>query len=199
MAGDGIAASTFHDMFNEALADAMAEGGGVGLAGQIVAQLGGPGAAPGPGAVPPAMVLRAYAGPLTVAPVLGTLTSGEGIRHDPGDGKLRQHNGLDIAVPMGTPVRAAGGGTVSRAGVAGGYGNLVVVDHGGGLETRYAHLSHIDVRVGDPIAPGMVVGEVGSTGRSLGPHLHFEVRRDGEVMDPLAEMPELDQALKHRR
>jgi murein DD-endopeptidase MepM/ murein hydrolase activator NlpD len=75
---------------------------------------------------------------------------------------------------------------VTRSGWVGAYGYLVVLDHGGGWETRYAHLSRIDVRVGERVAQGAVVGLVGSTGASTGPHLHFEVRRDGLALDPLA-------------
>jgi murein DD-endopeptidase MepM/ murein hydrolase activator NlpD len=98
----------------------------------------------------------------------------------------RFHGGIDIAAPTGTPVRATRGGVVTRAGWVGAYGFLVVVDHGAGWETRYAHLSRIDVVVGQRLAQAAVVGLVGSTGASTGPHLHFEVRREGQALDPLA-------------
>ncbi len=98
----------------------------------------------------------------------------------------RFHGGIDIAAPTGTPVRSARGGVVTRAGWVGAYGFLVIVDHGAGWETRYAHLSRIDVTVGQRLAQGAVVGLVGSTGASTGPHLHFEVRREGQALDPLA-------------
>jgi murein DD-endopeptidase MepM/ murein hydrolase activator NlpD len=98
----------------------------------------------------------------------------------------RFHGGIDIAAPTGTPVRSARGGVVTRAGWVGAYGFLVIVDHGGGWETRYAHLSRIDVTVGQRLAQSAIVGLVGSTGASTGPHLHFEVRREGLALDPLA-------------
>jgi murein DD-endopeptidase MepM/ murein hydrolase activator NlpD len=98
----------------------------------------------------------------------------------------RFHGGIDIVAPTGTPVRSARGGVVTRAGWVGAYGFLVIVDHGGGWETRYAHLSRIDVSVGQRLAQSAVVGLVGSTGASTGPHLHFEVRREGQALDPLA-------------
>jgi murein DD-endopeptidase MepM/ murein hydrolase activator NlpD len=83
-------------------------------------------------------------------------------------------------------VAAARGGVVTRAGWVGAYGYLVVLDHGGGWETRYAHLSRIDVHLGERLPQGATVGLVGSTGASTGPHLHFEVRREGQALDPLA-------------
>ena len=98
----------------------------------------------------------------------------------------RFHGGIDIAAPTGTPVRSARGGVVTRAGWVGAYGFMVIVDHGGGWETRYAHLSRIDVTIGQRLAQGATVGLVGSTGASTGPHLHFEVRREGQALDPLA-------------
>ncbi len=120
-----------------------------------------------------------------VWPLEGRISSRFGWRNISVAGN-RFHAGIDIAAPSGTPVRAARGGVVSRAGWVGAYGFLVVLDHGGGWETRYAHLSRIDVRVGERVAQGTVVGLVGSTGASTGPHLHFEVRRDGQALDPLA-------------
>lgn len=118
-------------------------------------------------------------------PLEGRISSGFGWRSISVAGN-RFHGGIDIAAPSATPVRAARGGVVTRAGWVGAYGYLVVLDHGGGWETRYAHLSRIDVRVGERVAQGAAVGLVGSTGASTGPHLHFEVRRDGQALDPLA-------------
>lgn len=120
-----------------------------------------------------------------VWPLEGRISSGFGWRTISVAGN-RFHGGIDIAAPSATPVRAARGGVVTRAGWVGAYGYLVVLDHGGGWQTRYAHLSRIDVRVGERVAQGTVVGLVGSTGASTGPHLHFEVRRDGQALDPLA-------------
>ncbi|MFT5563505.1 MAG: murein DD-endopeptidase MepM/ murein hydrolase activator NlpD [Myxococcota bacterium] len=121
----------------------------------------------------------------TVSPVEGVVSSSFGPRVHPITGKHRDHDGLDIAAPTGTSVRAITDGTVVRAEDAGGYGLLVEVDHGNGVITRYAHLSSIDVEVGQRLGVGGHLGAVGSTGRSTGPHLHVEVRVDGEPLDPV--------------
>lgn len=112
-------------------------------------------------------------------PVQGVLTSRFGPRWG------RMHEGIDISASTGTPIAASGGGTVIVAGPQGGYGNLVVVDHGGGLSTAYAHQSRIAVSVGQSVGRGSILGYVGSTGNSTGPHLHFEVRVNGGAVDPL--------------
>ena len=119
-------------------------------------------------------------------PVVGEVefTSGFGVRTDPFLGRPAMHTGVDFRASMGDPVRATANGKVVSAGWAGGYGRMVEIDHGNGLSTRYGHLSQIDVKVGDPIKIGQVIGEVGSTGRSTGPHLHYETRIDGEAVDP---------------
>ncbi|MGH9042673.1 MAG: M23 family metallopeptidase [Acidimicrobiia bacterium] len=111
-------------------------------------------------------------------PVSGTLTSGFGPRGG------RHHDGIDLAVATGTPVRAARAGRVIAAGSSGGYGLKVDLDHGGGLVTRYAHLSRIDVRYGTDVTGGATIGLSGNTGESTGPHLHFEVRRNGAAHNP---------------
>jgi murein DD-endopeptidase MepM/ murein hydrolase activator NlpD len=97
----------------------------------------------------------------------------------------RHHAGVDLAATWGTPVRAARDGRVERSGWWGTYGNAVALDHGDGSETRYAHLSSLAVAVGDVVRQGDVIGYVGSTGASTGPHLHFELRFDGRAVDPL--------------
>jgi murein DD-endopeptidase MepM/ murein hydrolase activator NlpD len=112
------------------------------------------------------------------------VTSKFGGRADPIESDKRFHAGVDLRAATGTPALAAQAGVVTRAGTAGNYGNLVVVDHGNGLQTRYGHLSRIDVKPGDKVAAGQEVGEVGATGRTTGPHLHFEVRQDGHAVDP---------------
>jgi murein DD-endopeptidase MepM/ murein hydrolase activator NlpD len=119
-------------------------------------------------------------------PVIGEVefTSGFGIRSDPFLGRPAMHTGLDFRAAAGDPVRATANGKVASAGWAGGYGRMVEIDHGNGLSTRYGHLSEIGVKVGDPIKIGQVIGAVGSTGRSTGPHLHYETRIDGEAVDP---------------
>jgi murein DD-endopeptidase MepM/ murein hydrolase activator NlpD len=96
------------------------------------------------------------------------------------------HEGIDIAVGEGTPVTAAAAGTVIYAGWMGGYGNLVVVDHGNGLSTAYAHNSSLAASVGQSVAAGEVVSYSGNTGNSTGPHVHFEVRVNGSAVDPLS-------------
>jgi murein DD-endopeptidase MepM/ murein hydrolase activator NlpD len=96
------------------------------------------------------------------------------------------HEGIDIAVPTGTPVAAAAAGTIIHAGWMGGYGNLVVIDHGGGLSTAYGHNSSVAVGYGQPVAQGQIIAYAGSTGNSTGPHVHFEVRVGGTPADPLA-------------
>jgi len=107
-----------------------------------------------------------------------------GVRIDPFVGRPAMHTGLDFRGDTGDAVRVTAGGTVVSAGWSGGYGRLVEVDHGNGLSTRYGHLSEIDVRVGQPLKAGQPVGRIGSTGRSTGPHLHYETRLDGEAVDP---------------
>ncbi len=119
-------------------------------------------------------------------PVVGEVefTSGFGVRSDPFLGRPAMHTGLDFRASTGDPVRATANGKVVSAGWSGGYGRMVEVDHGNGLSTRYGHLSEISVKIGDPIKIGQVIGAVGSTGRSTGPHLHYETRIDGDAVDP---------------
>jgi len=115
----------------------------------------------------------------------GAISSEFGSRRDPMSGDHRHHSGLDVAAPEGTPILAAASGRVTHAGPMGSYGQLVEINHGDGIVTRYAHQSAISVAVGQEIAAGEPVGAVGSTGKSTGPHLHLEVRRDGVAVDPL--------------
>ncbi|WP_245278238.1 M23 family metallopeptidase [Methylosinus sp. PW1] len=119
--------------------------------------------------------------PLAGAP---ETTSSFGYRTDPFFGRAALHTGVDLRDDYGSPVRATAGGVVVNAGPSGGYGQMVEIDHGSGLATRYAHLSAISVALGQEVAPGETVGRLGSTGRSTGPHLHYEVRVDGEPVDP---------------
>jgi murein DD-endopeptidase MepM/ murein hydrolase activator NlpD len=118
-------------------------------------------------------------------PLRGPLTSRFGLRVHPLFGRRHFHAGVDIAAPRGTPVRAADEGTVLYAGWYGGYGKLVVIDHGQSVSTLYGHLSEILVTAGQRVARNHLIGKVGSTGYSTGPHLHFEVRRNGKPIDPL--------------
>jgi murein DD-endopeptidase MepM/ murein hydrolase activator NlpD len=113
------------------------------------------------------------------------LTSFFGVRSDPFEGSARMHAGLDMAAPIGTPVYATADGVVARAGPSNGYGNLIEIDHGRGVHTRYGHLSAILVSENTRVHRGDMIGRVGSTGRSTGPHLHYEVRLDDRAINPL--------------
>lgn len=116
------------------------------------------------------------------------LTSAFGMRDHPILRQRRQHNGVDLAAPQGTPVYATADGVVEMARYYGSYGNYVQIGHGGDLETRYAHLSGYTVRLGDEVRKGDLIGYVGSTGRSTGPHLHYEVRVANEPVNPIPYM-----------
>ncbi|HSW63251.1 MAG TPA: M23 family metallopeptidase [Dissulfurispiraceae bacterium] len=117
-------------------------------------------------------------------PSQGRISSRFGLRLDPIDGKMRKHSGIDIAVPENTPVQTAADGKVVFSGVANGYGNCVVIDHGNGVTTLYGHNSRNLVNVGDSIKSGTAIALSGSSGRTTGPHIHFEVRMDGVAVDP---------------
>lgn len=121
-----------------------------------------------------------------VPAALPHLSSAFGWRLHPIRGTYRLHSGIDIPGRTGTPVLASAGGRVRFAGQAGGYGNMVEIDHGNGLETRYAHLSRLLVSPGTAVAPGETIALMGSTGLSTGSHLHFEVRDHGRATNPLA-------------
>jgi murein DD-endopeptidase MepM/ murein hydrolase activator NlpD len=126
----------------------------------------------------------------SIWPVIGPLRSGVGMRTNPfGGSSIEYHKGQDIAAPTGTPVNATADGVVVIAGWVRGYGNGIYIDHGNGISTRYGHLSRIDVVVGQIIKQGQHLGLVGSTGRSTGPHLHYEVRINGEATNPLNYLP----------
>jgi murein DD-endopeptidase MepM/ murein hydrolase activator NlpD len=119
-------------------------------------------------------------------PVSGARISSKfGMRRDPFSGHPAFHNGVDLAAPEGTPVRSAASGKVIFAGERGDYGNLVVIQHENGYETWYGHLKTIHVRLNQEVNSGYLLGEVGSTGRSTGPHLHFEVRKNGRSQNPV--------------
>lgn len=113
------------------------------------------------------------------------VSSSFGVRRDPLIGMPAMHAGLDFRAPSGSPALVTAPGTVTKAGWNGGYGRMVEVDHGNGFSSRYAHLSKIRVKVGQKLSTGDTVGDVGSSGRSTGPHLHYEIRRDGNAIDPV--------------
>lgn len=121
----------------------------------------------------------------SIAPVRGILTDGFGGRSDPFTGEAGTHNAVDISSAMGQPVRAPADGIVVKSEWANGYGNVVFVSHGYGYSTRYGHLQSFAVRPGQRIKRGEVIGYVGSTGRSTGPHLHYEVRLNNNPVNPL--------------
>lgn len=131
-------------------------------------------------------VLRERGYTPTIWPVNGKLEGGFGGRRNPfGGGGYEFHSGQDIEADWGAPIVSGASGRVTFTGWQNGYGQLVEVDHGGGLTTRYAHLSHIDVELDQMVERGQLLGKVGSTGRSTGPHLHYEVRINDQPVNPL--------------
>ena len=181
------------DLFASTLADAVAGSGGLGIADQLTRSLT-PGQAPVPGARPAQVGPspsahqpsgeNAAAGLSALGLAGGRLSSGFGVRNDPFTGERETHTGMDVGAPEGTPIRSPAGGVVLSAGPRGGYGNAVEIDHGNGLVTLYGHASELLVSKGDSVVPGQEIATVGSSGRSTGPHLHFEVRRSGHPVDP---------------
>ena len=184
--------SMYEDLFDQVIADRIAEGRGLGLADQLLhaseGSLLGSGDASGaadlrPGS-PRISLPSVDPGRRAPMPVFGKITSLFGQRRDPIHGQERHHNGMDIAAPEGSPIQSIRPGVVTFAGDMGTYGKVVVVDHGEGLETRYAHCSELLVVEGEKVRPGNVIAKVGSTGRSTGPHLHFEARKGDQPLDP---------------
>lgn len=184
MLDGGFAGDTFKDMMDEALADKISGAGGLGMSEMFAKQLGGstqelPSSVP----VPSLDGMPAFANP-----VPGGVGSGFGARvgHD---GTTHQHPGVDLWAKTGDTVSSAAPGTVDYAGPAGTYGNLVIVKHENGYSTRYAHLSAVGVKVGEHVDSGQLLGNAGSTGLSDAPHLHFEIRKDDQAIDPTAFLP----------
>ena len=171
------AMATFADLFDQEIGKRVSEGGGFGLKESILESWRGPEPLVAQGGDHE----RHYAPSGREAT---RVTSGFGARLDPFSGRERMHPGLDLAAPEGTPVLAAAGGTVRYSGRRGGYGNVVIVEHDDGTESRYAHCRELTVKAGERVGSGQAIATVGSTGRSTGAHLHFEVRRDGEAIDP---------------
>ncbi|HEV2748756.1 MAG TPA: M23 family metallopeptidase [Allosphingosinicella sp.] len=133
-------------------------------------------------------------------PVRGTsLTSGYGVRSDPFRGRAAMHAGIDLAGPLGTPIYATADGFVQRSEWVGGYGNLVELNHGRGIQTRFGHLSRSMVRAGQRVKRGDLIAYMGSTGRSTGSHLHYEVRIDGKAVNPVPFMQSNDYLLAVQR
>jgi murein DD-endopeptidase MepM/ murein hydrolase activator NlpD len=202
--GDG----PLSDVMTSQLGIALARAGGIGLAGALATPLTAEAAADGasattgltmPAAFSPAMgasstpalgstltpVMAASGADTQPVTLAGRLSSAYGWRRDPINGTRRFHKGIDVAMPVGQSVPAARDGRVTFAGEMRGYGLAVVIDHGHGLSTRYGHLSAIDVQAGDTVTAGQTIAESGSTGRSTGPHLHFEVLDNGQPVNPM--------------
>jgi murein DD-endopeptidase MepM/ murein hydrolase activator NlpD len=121
----------------------------------------------------------------SIWPARGLMTSGYGYRASPFTGEREMHEGLDIAAPLGTPIKATADGVVAFVGPRGNYGNAVFINHGHGVVTVYAHTSTIRVKEGQPVKRGDLIADIGSTGRSTGPHVLYEVRVDGVAVNPL--------------
>jgi murein DD-endopeptidase MepM/ murein hydrolase activator NlpD len=173
---------TFGELFDQEIGKRVGEGHALGLADSLENSLQMQGLTPHTASRPmriPQTDERPELG------VVGRLTGRFGARQDPINGKSGFHPGIDIAAPAGTPIHAVEAGRVVFAGKNGGYGNFIVIDHGNNTLTRYAHCQRIDVTVGQEISANEVIGAVGSTGHSTGPHLHLEVYQDGEAVDPL--------------
>ncbi len=196
--GNKYASKMFTDMLDGQYASLSASSGGYGLAEALAEQMG---AKP----IDPNAAAAAYAaqsgasgagGPRSapqagyVTPVEGQVSSSYGPREMAGR-DAHHHDGVDIAAPEGTPIRAAKAGRVSFAGEKGGYGNTVVLTHSDGSETLYAHASALLVEAGSVVRAGQTIAEVGSTGRSTGPHLHFELRKGGQPVDPAEALGQL--------
>ncbi len=196
MLSGGYAGKMFQEMLDEAMAEEISTTGGLGIAELMSAEL----EPTSRSNVAVGNFVQAYqpaGGDLRNVPVTARMSSDFGARVHPVTGAKSFHEGVDLAATKGSDVAASGAGVVVRASSAGSYGNIVVVDHGGGLETRYAHLDSMSVKVGQQVAAGDIVGCVGETGRVTGPHLHFEVRRDGKPIDPKREIGGLQEKQKN--
>ncbi|CAG1772299.1 Murein DD-endopeptidase MepM [uncultured bacterium] len=205
----GNAEEIYTSMLDTELSKNMAKAGGIGLANMLLRQLsdqgpealshaGGPAASkarlsprsaapaeePATASVPPAPIEAQEEGFSFPVREMKRISSAFGERKDPFTGKTRFHHGMDIAAESGTPVYPASSGKVIFSGRKGGYGNMVEVLHENGIVTRYGHNAENAVKEGDTVSPSQPIAFVGSTGRSTGPHLHFEVLRQGKALDP---------------
>jgi murein DD-endopeptidase MepM/ murein hydrolase activator NlpD len=207
--GLGLGDQTMTETIDVELARELSRAGGIGLAEVLGRSMmrATPGMAapaqpvpaetesPSAPVVVPTLSAAASAGSATVTPDIGTPSSGFGWRSDPFHGTRKFHSGVDLKAAYGTDVPAAAEGRIAFAGEQGGYGLTVLIDHPSGAQTRYAHLSSLAVKAGEEVARGSLVGRVGSTGRSTGPHLHFEVLVAGRAVDP-AQVADLGAGLK---
>jgi murein DD-endopeptidase MepM/ murein hydrolase activator NlpD len=188
----GFGGSIIGDTMRTELGLALSRSGGIGMAAALSAafarldeaEKSGTADVPEVLALPDHVALPVDTEGGTLALPDAPVTSPFGWRTDPLNGQARFHHGTDLRMAYGQDVRSVGAGVVKAVSEAGGYGLMVAIDHGDGLETRYAHLSAANVRPGDTIAPGQIIARSGNSGRSTGPHLHFEVREDGQPVDP---------------
>jgi murein DD-endopeptidase MepM/ murein hydrolase activator NlpD len=192
--GVGFGGALTETIYSE-LASVLTKAGGIGLATSLEDAMARttPGAEPADAIIsgmPTMPTLRQHSpwlpgGPIAIGLDPDRVSSAYGVRRDPISGMSRMHQGVDIPMATGDDVRSLQGGTVTESQIRGGYGQTIVVDHGDGLTTRYAHLSARHVQVGDTVTAGQVVGLAGQTGRATGPHLHLEVRENGVAIDPM--------------
>jgi murein DD-endopeptidase MepM/ murein hydrolase activator NlpD len=175
----GLGAAAFFEAFDTELARQLTSTKGLGLASQLEAALGANAPTENP-----APTEDAPASPLKFAVPSASITSNYGWRSDPITGAGKFHRGIDIRAAYGDEIQAAGGGRVVFSGEQGGYGTTVIIEHAGGVRTRYAHLSAAIVKEGDTVSPGQPVGRAGRSGRATGTHLHFEVTVDGKHVPP---------------
>ncbi len=207
--GEGKGEEMFRSLWDEQMARLTTNGEGLGLADLLTRSIGGPGGEEGAGVSPfpesvrrriaekyKALESRAHTGhdshegrgeeerPTYGSPVEGVVSSRYGNRKDPFTGEVRFHKGMDIAAPEGSPVVPIAPGKVVFSGEKGGYGNVVLVEHDGGYVTTYGHNAKNMAKVGDVVDPTTVIAVVGKTGRATGPHLHFEIARNGRTVDP---------------
>jgi murein DD-endopeptidase MepM/ murein hydrolase activator NlpD len=182
---DGFKAGPLGDVMTQELGLALSRAGGFGLGSMLNGAMSRmPGiAAQSPTEAEPSATPDILNTPLTPMP---RVSSAYGWRNDPIDGGTKFHKGIDLPMPTGSEVRSPADGRVVSVGEQAGYGLTVVVAHGNGLESRYAHLSGTDIRPGDPVRAGDLIARSGNTGRSTGPHLHFEVTVNGQAVDPVS-------------
>jgi murein DD-endopeptidase MepM/ murein hydrolase activator NlpD len=180
----------YGEMFCEALANAVSQSGGVGIAKLVEGSFEKAGVTTEPAERDPDIAGQFLfshgrdTGAEAATNVAPEVSSNYGRRTDPIDGSSKFHTGIDVAAQEGSPVLAAAAGVVRRAGLRGGYGKAVEIDNGGGTSTLYGHASALAVKEGDKVEAGQPIAFVGHTGRATGSHLHFEVRKDGKPTDP---------------
>ena len=193
--GGGFGSEVFTDMLDQQYADIASKSGSLGLADVIARQLGGgemdsPFQLKGNSGIRRYGALQAYGKQATDTswqlPVQGTISRPFGLHRAYGETTARLHTGVDLAAPQGTAIRATRPGKVTHAGDMGDNGKTVIIDHGDGTESLYAHAQNLTVTSGDSVDSGTEIGQVGMTGRSAEPHLHFEVRQGGRSVDPTA-------------